>query len=415
MIRTAPVPHGQPSQIGLRSLRRSRPPLDWARPSLLFGMLWAAYLAADLLSFSQFRPSLASVIIITLQILAFRAGGTLAPAVRNYRTEPTNPQISKLASWSLAITAVTLAYSILAVRAVGLNPFTETLQDISRSAAQIRYTWMPDSAWWLRLMRAATITAPLLGGALLRTARTRSHLVIAILAVASNAAPALLSNQKSFVVLSIAMAAAGYLWASTQFATAGITVSQDIRRRSPKRVLIVLIGLLCCVFPVAIALRYGVNLADSPQLIWSTLSAYAFGPIYGFTIWLQDASWLSPTFPDSKTFESVSASLGFTRRMGGTFEILHRGDFNHYLNVFTIFRSTIQDFSLFGSLAFFAAYGMAADYGFGRVRRGDHRFFPNLLLLGSYSMIFYSPFIHFFAYTVSIVGLAAAAAILSRR
>jgi oligosaccharide repeat unit polymerase len=152
--------------------------------------------------------------------------------------------------------------------------------------------------------------------------------------------------------------------------------------------------------------RYGYSLFNAKQVATTLtrLRVFALGYLAVFATWFEDGGWRS-THPSlgTDTFAGVFDLAGLKQRLPGIYPIqIYLTHDRIPNNVYTIFRSLIEDFTLLGALAAVVALGFIAGFAFARVRRG---WFPSIPILAAfYAVTLFGALGDLFAYNTMIAA-----------
>ena len=145
-------------------------------------------------------------------------------------------------------------------------------------------------------------------------------------------------------------------------------------------------GVLGSGYPIGERLRIGVNATEAADLIytWVSFRSGIFGHIHSFSFWFERA-WYQP--PDPKFGKYMFAGpldlFAFSRREPFESFAIEK---DVWSNVYTLFRPVIGDFTLWGSLLVFFAYGMIAGWAYMRVAGGSRRHMFFLIIFYMYAL-----------------------------
>ena len=134
--------------------------------------------------------------------------------------------------------------------------------------------------------------------------------------------------------------------------------------------------------------RYGLGF-DGTLYVLDRLRIWIAGYLAGFATWLQTSGGTDlATSGGAFTFAGVFSLLGISTRSLGLYTDLVTIKDGYEVNIYTIFRSLLQDFGITGAALTLVIFGALGGAAYGGVRRGGLLWIPGLALF--YGLILFS-------------------------
>jgi oligosaccharide repeat unit polymerase len=155
------------------------------------------------------------------------------------------------------------------------------------------------------------------------------------------------------------------------------------------RAVVVLPASLFAVFVLGQLLREGFAAAGGEDVVrvLLTLRSYLFGGVSAFAYYC-DHMWSAAAVTLGKfSFSSLWASLGIAAQEAGVYDdYVQIAPTGEVTNIYTAYRSFIDDFTLPGAFLLYGAAGLACGHLYGRLVRGDRRLATVLIPVVSWLM-----------------------------
>jgi oligosaccharide repeat unit polymerase len=247
---------------------------------------------------------------------------------------------------------------------------------------------------------------PALGGLLFGLSRQRLDRASAIASLLPALLTTVLWTTKAATLFGILLWTAAYLVARLRLGDPRLFRRQHL-------IAAALTGAAIATFLLVTSLlRLGGTGSAQLEAAMARVPGYAFGHLTAFSQWLETYR-LHPDPPagGAYTFAGSLARLGLGSRVPGIYAesvSLASGD---QTNVYTAFRSLIEDFTPAGALAALAIVGFIGGWSFKRVTEGHP--WAGAVLLGTYAATFWSPVTALTAYN-SLLGALVLVAITLR-
>lgn len=396
---------------------------SWLAPGPFFAGIWLLYLSLPMLLADEYFVWWGAILAIFFASLAVNTGSLLGVYVgRGVRvnSEVTNVdkiRMGRLLRNLLVISTFIGIASILLVM-VDLGQGLRTLlsfRDLAEAAAQnsiLRYQQDYSAPFVARILTTGVYFAPLSGGMLFAIANRVSWRLLSFLPLVPAVLWAMVMTTKASVLICVVLWLASFLAASLW----GSDTNQNRNWRGLILKLFVL-GVILGAFLILVQMmRYGdADLAGAIYVI-HVLKVALLGYLAAFSTWLNQYldQMGSATF-GAYSFAGLYELLGLASREMGIYgdQSIDVGDSS--TNVYTAFRSLIQDFTLAGALIVLVLIGFVAGFSFERLRAGNVAYVAIASLF--YASVMWSHVTSTFAYNTIILAflLWSGALIVSRR
>jgi oligosaccharide repeat unit polymerase len=148
-------------------------------------------------------------------------------------------------------------------------------------------------------------------------------------------------------------------------------------------------------------LRGGITDISRLKEVLLHLRQWPVGSIGGLSLWFDTYDFRSALTNGYLTFVGIFDLLGIQARKTGLYDqYVNLGGGDSWANIYTAFRGLIQDFSIFGAIAYMGLIGFFSALSFGKCIQGQIVWAA--LLVAMYGFIAWSPIVSFFTYTAHI-------------
>jgi len=380
----------------------------WLAPGPFFAGVWSFYILIPMIGAPDFYISWKAVFAIFMAVLAVNFGsffGLCLAALRANRRLASSNHL-RLVRY---LTTLIILGTISGLISIGIT-LSELGQDIRtllslngllEAAAQnsiARYQQGYTPPRLARVLVTGTYFGALAGGLLFTISKSRSRRLLAFFPFL----PALLVTVVMTIKASILFCA--ILWIASYLAS-GILVRVKGGHQAWVSGILkgsVALGLMGAIMLFVQLARYG-NTEDIRHVI-EVLRVTFFGYFAAFSTWIDSNIGNPGAIPrwGAFSFAGVYDLLGISTRELGIFggQTVDVGD--SYTNVYTMFRSLIEDFTSMGTLILLLIVGFVTGYAFGRVRKGIIGYLPFLTMF--YALTMWSHVTVLFAYNTFILA-----------
>lgn len=356
---------------------------SWIAPGAFFALTWTGLTWMALIVAPDFHVWAPAVWAIVGAVMSVYLGSILGASLWQPTTDetpPPRPALPGVRLISIAGTLLGVLGVLVLLRSLGQSPFIffspGRMAELGLRVASARYEEGYVEPFAVRLLMTGMYFSAMVGGcwAGLGTTRRRG------LATWGTFIPAVLlsavTTTRSAVLFCLVLWLGAYL-------AAALYVRQDFRRLVTRRTLLAFgIG-----FPVIVGgaallqlSRYGLGL-DGMLYVLDRLRVWIAGFLAGFATWLHaSAATDLGTGAGAFTLAGPYNLLGIATRSLGIFNdhvIIADG---YDINIYTIFRSVLEDFGLIGGAVALALFGAVGGVTYAGVRRGHIIWLPMLAL-----------------------------------
>lgn len=156
-------------------------------------------------------------------------------------------------------------------------------------------------------------------------------------------------------------------------------------------------------FVVLQFMRGGVTDLNRLGEILAHIRKWPFGSLAGYSVWFDSSKSFSEGTGGYYTFVGIFDLLGVRARSTGLYvDYVDLGD-GSLGNVYTSFRGTIEDFTVFGGVLFYFVIGFIGGCSYRKCKQGYGFYVFGLAMC--YSFILFSPFVSFWAYSAHIMAM----------
>ena len=386
---------------------------SWYSPAALFAITWFLAIALPLL----FAPDYDVWVPAVWLLVAFVAVFGISAMAMDRGTPPAaiRPQ-AFFAPSRAALRYTTLALSFVGVISVQvlLREYGKNLIDLATldtwielgaSFSVARYAEDYVQPVTARLCSIGFYCGSLFGAVLYWRARTRLDRLISFVPLVVALAYAAILTTRAVFLFAVLM------WISCAVAIA-IAEGRPLRKLLKPRTVVIALVLppVVLAFFVALQLSRGgkTDLSSLPETV-DHLRVWFFGHLPGFTAWLRiQIGDGTPLRLGQRTFGGLFQLGGVARREQGVYgDVINVGN-GDLSNIYTVFRSLIEDFGMAGTLIFLAVLGLAAGHFHARLVRDGFKRVPAYALILCF--IGWSPIYSFWAYNTLLVAFVLFAA-----
>lgn len=384
----------------------------WFSPSAFAGLLWSVYLCCSVMAIESRTPAMGVWVMASL-VLVVQAAASFAEFDPRRAVTPLTPVDPERTSRLLArVRQACWIFNLVSL--VGCTYFIFSSFDYFKLSLSLdslvrlgglwtlqRYNNVMDP-WPLRIAAIWPYPAALLGGVLKSLAIRRRDKILAILSLIPALSIGLLLGGRAGFLLSLTF------WFGAYWATERACTGRDRKLFSSQNLMwaLGLAGGLLFFFLFVFALR---DLADSSktELILVANSGqmrnYMFGSPAAFSQWFDNGDrgplgWGAFSFPG---FFDVT---GLRPRTIGTYTDFANTTGLEVMNIYTIFRGLIQDFSFPGTILVCAVFGFISGRAYSRPSLSANFV---LCLSAYYSVVLFSPLCNIFGFNSSILAWVA--------
>ena len=389
-------------------------------PAWFFAMQWVGFISVVLIFCQDFiKVEYVGMLFILLAVFSFCFGSWSVNLFVNKKhriTPPKNLKISKkLASILLFLLLIVAFYypiEVLYTHGYSLSNIFDIkeLLSINNEMSVARYT-EGDKNYSLatQFMMVFTYLTPLLGGFCFRLL-SRKMKLICLLTLLPSFFAGFTQAAKMAMITSV------FLWCTGLIVC---SISYNFRLRPS---LLQWISSVICIFVfflllfTTMVMRTGRTDSDTVEIIKSKFVEYAVGSVPCFDIWYSNTELNWNYSYGTKTFYGISNFIGLAKREQGVYTVpVDFGIGKHKLssNVYTIFRSLVEDYSSIGACIFLFFLGFISNFCIYMLKRfKTNAFLWQAILIGVYAYVLWSFVTSFFAYTSYIVMLVLVCLIL---
>jgi oligosaccharide repeat unit polymerase len=384
----------------------------WFAPSAFAGLFWSAYLSCSLLAVESHSSALGLWVIASLVVMIQSAAAFgeaeltkhwLVPHVSQQRTADLLMRVRQACWFFNLVSLAGCVYFVFASLEYFDLSFTfASLLRLGGLWTLQRYNFIMDP-WPLRIAAIWPYPAALLGGILKSLASRRGDKVLAVLSLIPAVLISLLLGGRAGLLLALTFWFGAY-WTTDRARTGA---HRKLFAAGNLTLAIALAGGLLFFFVFVFALR---DLTDSDEndvvLVANSgqIRNYMFGSPAAFSQWFDNEN-RGPLEWGALTFPGFFDVMGLKPRTIGTYTDYANTTGLEEINIYTMFRGLIQDFSFLGTVLVGVAFGFLSGRVYS-VPSLSPRFI--LVLSAYYAIMLFSPLINVFAFNSSIFAWAAA-------
>lgn len=384
---------------------------QWLNPAYIMILYWALNIITTLFVIGnsyQWQIGGLIWIIIACAFFSFflEVGAIVAQkSVRHSAIDLGEKSLNKN-SWRFLLVCLIIGM-IRLVSEISINGFTvqmffdlNTLLEMNTKMAYSRYYGGGISyGVVMQVMLAFIYAGPLIGGYAFVYSSHSSERRLCVVTLIPAVGIVLFANTKSVIIASVMLWLSGY-----------VTGYLEKYKKAPtiklRNLLWVLLGglVLVSLLYISMMLRIGKLNSQIMMIVNKKFVSYAFGELPAFDYWFSNyASNIDPTY-GKYTFYGIFQALGISHRGQGVYsDFIYAGEIT--TNVYTVFRGIVNDFGIFGGVAFFIFFGFVAGYAYQYVlHKSHHNTLAKVVLAGTYFFIFFSYLVSAWTYVSFILA-----------
>lgn len=400
--------------LAARTIRGS-----WFSPAAFVALMWASYVAGCLL-LTDYEVYPAGLWVIVLFVFSVQFGTVLSQGIganSGQASQASGFDARTLRIWSDRSFTFSVLFTIVAmVGTVHLLIFSLEKYSLGFSPVELlslghlwsvaRYANGESEPWSVRLLIMWVYPGALLAGICFAMARCRLHKYLSIAPLVPAALIGTLFAARAGLLFSVVCWLSGFL-------TIRYYENRGRYALFQRKLVVSMLTLMVCAFLFFVAIDTvrifqggdDVELRiDAPRIY-----KYFVGSVPAFSSWVHGAHVPKVTL-GAYTFSGVFDLLGIKQRQLGVYEDYLTLAGGEDINVYTLFRGLIEDFTLPGACLFNVLLGAVAGNA-SRLRSTSRV----LTLAGYYALILFSPITSLFTYNGLILAWAVAALVLGLR
>ena len=381
-------------------------------PAGVFALLWAISIPVVLLLQTYISLMFTGILYIVGGVICFMLGTVFCDTA--YRPEPRRRQLTFRREWATPVMVALLVGAMVnPLYSIVLHGFNlqallsmQDLLNMNRQISEDRYMSGDVSNVVNQFFLIFCYAAPLFGGFCYRWVGRWTRLVC-ILTLIPGMFIALTQSMKMGMITGFVLWLTGYLVCSFSY---GLPLR--IRPRHWLYVLLGFVGFFGILF-FSMVFRTGEISEKTIVEISQKFVTYALGHFHCFDMWFsfhEPAAYAWGT----KTFLGISNVLGLEDRIQGVYQEYYQIGQNGYYgisNIFTIFRSLIEDFGEAGAYLVLFVMGALTKASLKALVCRRNIFLNQVVTTGAYAYLLWSFATSFFAYTSYIATFVVAYAL----
>lgn len=370
-------------------------------PAGVFALIWIASVPIVLMLQEYIVLNLEGVLFIVLGVMTFMLG-TIFCDKYYHPAEKTATVLTFKKEWALPTMCVLLVsamvnplYSII-LHGFSLQALLDMREilEMNKGISEDRYAGADYTNMFNQFFLIFCYAAPLFGGFCYRMVG-RLTKTICILTLIPGMFIALTQSMKLGMITGFILWLTGYLICSFSY---GLSL-----RIKPKSLLYSILGLagFFGILFLSMVFRTGEVSERAILEISQKFIAYALGQFHCFDMWYTTHEPAAYTL-GTKTFLGISNILGLEERTQGVYTEFYQIGQNGYYgisNIFTIFRSLVEDFGEAGTLFFLFLLGILTTISLRNLLSHRMMFFNQVCISAAYAYLMWSFATSFFAYT----------------
>lgn len=374
--------------------------LQRLEPAGVFALIWLVSIPAVLLLQEYIVLRLYGVLFIVVCLIAFMAGTIFCDSFYHPQRQEVCLTFRKSRAFPLLLillvgALVNPVYSIVqhgfSLRA--LLDMRELLE-MNKGISEDRYAGAEVHDMFGQFFLIFCYAAPLIGGFCYRQVG-RLTKTVCVLTLLPGMVIALTQAMKMGMITGFVLWFAGYLVCSFSY---GLPLK--IRPKKVASFFAILLGFFAVLF-FSMVFRTGEVSERTILDISEKFVTYALGHFHCFDIWYTSYEPMEYSF-GTKTFMGISNVLGLEERTQGVYAEFHQIGQNGYYgisNIFTIFRSLIEDFGEVGTVVVMLLMGALTKLSQKDLESGNCVFLNQVTTTAAYAYLLWSFATSFFAYT----------------
>lgn len=370
-------------------------------PAGIFAVIWIASVPMVLLLQNYIVLRFEGIMFIVIAVICFVLGTIFC----DYYYHPQKNTLTSLTfrkEWALPLMLVLFAGAMVnPLYSIVLHGFSlQALLDIremlemNKGIAEDRYSGAIHSNIINQFFLIFCYAAPLLGGFCYRMVG-RITKVVCLLTLIPGTFIALTQSMKMGMIT-------GFVLWFTGFFVCSFSYGLSLRIRL-KHVVYFLVGIVCFfgTLFMSMVFRTGEVSERTILTISQKFISYALGQFHCFDMWYTTYQPKGYSF-GTKTFMGISNVLGLEERTQGVYDEFYQIGKNGYFalaNIFTIFRSLIEDFGEAGTLLVMFLLGAVTTISLKSLINRHHIFLNQIVVTAIYAYLMWSFATSFFTYT----------------
>lgn len=384
---------------------------SWFAPSAFVLGFWSIYVTVPLIIVPEYRVSARSVWIITALVMSTWLGAVLGESGSITRPKgAVSPVTTKRILYaSLAFTAIGLTgagyFAVISLRDNGMD---FSLMAIVFLGGIIHNTYSdsdiaPQIPFLVRVLSTWVFSGALLAGMSYALSKTRRHRFLCFAPLIPALLFSLLNATRANTLMAVTLGICGFL--SMRLAC---PLSANPRRKLRKLLTAAVIVGIAISFFFAVDFVRGSkeNAQLTVPMDWSRMRAASFGYLADFSHWTDHPNDFSANqlTLGGYTFGGVFDMLGLKARAVGVIQEFVNLPDQQTNNIYTAFRSIIQDFTFMGAATLLFCFGLASGCAYRKSISGNLIWIPALAT--AYAFWVWSPLGSLFVYNGSLLALA---------
>ena len=383
-------------------------------PAGVFAAMWIALITAVLLMQNFIILRFSGILYIVICVILFMLGTIFCDYV--YHPHPSHVTLTFRKKWALPVLAVLFVCAMVTpLYSIILHGFSiqalldmRELLEMNKNISEDRYSGVEARNLITQVFLIFCYAAPLFGGFCYRWVNKYVK-VLCILSLIPGIFVALTQSMKMGMVSGFILWATGFFICSFSY-----HLSLKIKLRNVIISAIIFILFFGILF-FSMVFRTGEVSEGTVALIQEKFVSYALGQFHCFDMWYTtyeptNYSW------GTKTFMGISNVIGLEQRSQGVYSEFYQIGKNGFFgiaNIFTIFRSLIEDFGEAGTCLLMFLLGLFSKMSLKNLILNNSIFMHQTIMTAVYAYLMWSFATSFFAYT-SYIALFVVAYILFR-
>jgi len=370
-------------------------------PAGIFAIIWIVSVILVLMLQHYIVLRFEGILYIVIGVISFMLGTIFCDAFY-HPINNTTTQYTFRKEWALPLLLILVAgamvnplYSII-LHGFSLQALLDMREmlEMNKGISEDRYSGAEHSNMINQFFLIFCYAAPLFGGFSYRLVGKLTK-VVCLLTLIPGMFIALTQSMKMGMVTGFILWFTGYFICSFCYGT-----PLKIKLRNILYSLGGLFGFFAILF-TSMVFRTGEISERTIHDISEKFIAYAFGQFHCFDIWYTSATSTSLSW-GSKTFMGISNVIGLEERTQGVYAEFHQIGQNGYYgmaNIFTIFRSLIEDFGVVGTILVLFLIGIATKASMKNLICKNHFYLNQVFITAAYAYLMWSFATSFFTYT----------------
>ena len=370
-------------------------------PGGVFALIWIASVPMVLLLQEYIVLNLEGVLFIVIGVMTFMLG-TIFCDKYYHPAENTDSVLTFKKEWALPTMCVLLVSAMVnPLYSITLHGFTlqalldmREILEMNKGISEDRYAGADYTDMFNQFFLIFCYAAPLFGGFCYRMVDKLTK-TVCVLTLIPGMFIALTQSMKLGMITGFILWFTGYLICSFSY---GLSL-----RIKPKSLLFSILGLagFFGILFISMVFRTGEVSERAILEISQKFIAYALGQFHCFDMWYTTHE-PAPYALGTKTFLGISNILGLEERTQGVYTEFYQIGQNGYFgisNIFTIFRSLVEDFGEAGTLFILFLMGIATTISLKSLLSHHMVYLNQVCISAAYAYLMWSFATSFFAYT----------------